>query len=189
MIRLGEFLHGVAPSLNLEALLREASIWTRWDEIVGAQVAAMTQPRRRRRTTLYVDVRDSMWLQQLSYMQPLMLERIRALVGPGIVERLFFGLVADGEAALGSGDAPGGAPPRGGAGQGRDEGAGRSPSAGRRPTARRPAPAGGQPRARPPVSQAGRDEIEHLVRTVPQAALREALRRLFLSSVARGETP
>lgn len=191
MMRLGEFLHAVAPSLNLEARLREARIWTRWEEIVGTQVAAVTQPRLRRRTTLYVDVRDSMWLQQLSYMQPLMLERLRTLVGPGIVERLFFGLAPGEETASGCGQAAGGAPRHGGAGQGQGQGTGHSPSAGRSPTPRRAALASAQPwgQARPPISQAGQDEIEQLVRTVPQAALREALRCLFLSSVAGGETP
>ncbi len=93
-VPLGSVLRKALPEINLERRLHEQRIWEHWPEIAGAQVAAVAQPSSVSRRTLYVDVADSMWMQQLSFMQPLFLERIATCAGEGLVERVFFRLGA-----------------------------------------------------------------------------------------------
>jgi predicted nucleic acid-binding Zn ribbon protein len=73
---------GIAPGgahLTLDA---------RWDEVMGADVAAHAHLVSVRDGILTVRVDDPIWATQLRYLEPVVVERASALVGPGVVVRL-----------------------------------------------------------------------------------------------------
>lgn len=47
-----------------------------WDEIVGAEIAAQAQPVKMHGTVLWVEVAESVWLQQLQYLKMVFVESI-----------------------------------------------------------------------------------------------------------------
>lgn len=54
------------------------SMLTRWEEIVGLRIAKNTRPVRFYREALVVMVRNSVWMQELEFLKPQILEKIRA---------------------------------------------------------------------------------------------------------------
>ncbi len=51
-------------------------VFTFWDKIVGAEVAAQAQPIKMHGTVLWVEVVESVWLQQLQYLKMTFVEQI-----------------------------------------------------------------------------------------------------------------
>ena len=51
-------------------------VFSFWDEIVGPEVAAQTKPVKMHGTVLWVEVADSVWLQQLQYLKMAFVESI-----------------------------------------------------------------------------------------------------------------
>ncbi len=74
-------LGGMARRLGLETKLAELRLRRRWAETVGPQIAAHTRPDHIRFKKLYLLVRDSVWLHQLTFLKPDMLARINAEAG------------------------------------------------------------------------------------------------------------
>lgn len=67
---------GLAPRVDQAAIIPE------WAEIVGAQIAAVTTPIMISRDgTLFVAVRTSAWMQELSMMEPQLLRALNARTG------------------------------------------------------------------------------------------------------------
>jgi predicted nucleic acid-binding Zn ribbon protein len=65
-------------------------IFSAWESIVGARLAAHAKPSRVSGRVLYVEVDDHLWLAQLKYMKADMLRRIERAIKPGIYEDLKF---------------------------------------------------------------------------------------------------
>jgi hypothetical protein len=63
-----------------------------WDEVVGKAVVRVARPVEVRGKTLYVHVRDSVWLQQLNLMREDIRARLNAVVGEEAIDRIFFSL-------------------------------------------------------------------------------------------------
>ncbi|MEW6247337.1 MAG: DUF721 domain-containing protein [Nitrospirota bacterium] len=78
---LESILGGMARRLGLDAKLAEFRLRRRWGEIVGLQIAAHTRPDHIRFKKLYLLVRDSVWLHQLTFLKPDLLARINAEAG------------------------------------------------------------------------------------------------------------
>lgn len=81
-------LTGLAHRLGLESKLLETRLHRQWSEIVGRQIAAHTRPDQIRFKKLYVYVRHSVWLQQLTYLKPDLLNKINAAAGEPLVSDL-----------------------------------------------------------------------------------------------------
>ena len=81
-------LAGLAHRLGLESKLLETRLHRQWGEIVGRQIAAHTRPDQIRFKKLYVYVQHSVWLQQLTYLKPDLLEKINAAAGESLVSDL-----------------------------------------------------------------------------------------------------
>ena len=81
-------LAGLAHRLGLESKLLETRLRRQWSEIVGRQIAAHTRPDQIRFKKLYVYVQHSVWLQQLTYLKPDLLEKINAAAGESLVSDL-----------------------------------------------------------------------------------------------------
>lgn len=85
MTPLGPTLSAVARQYGLDAKLLEYRLGRRWPEIVGDQVAAHTRPDAVRYRKLYLIAENSVWLQQLTFLKPSLLEKINAATGGPIL--------------------------------------------------------------------------------------------------------
>ncbi len=85
---IGSVLAGLAHRLGLESKLLETRLHRRWSEIVGRQIATHTRPDQIRFKKLYVYVQHSVWLQQLTYLKPALLDKINAAAGESLVSDL-----------------------------------------------------------------------------------------------------
>jgi hypothetical protein len=67
--------HGLAPKI-LDFQLQQ-----RWTQIAGEQIASHSQPDQIRFRKLYLLVDNSIWLQQLMFLKPTLIEKINAIAG------------------------------------------------------------------------------------------------------------
>lgn len=78
----------VAHKLGLETRLLEFHLKRRWTEIAGAQIAAHTRPDQIRFKKLSLIVENSVWLQQLTFLKPTLLEKINESAGGKIMNEI-----------------------------------------------------------------------------------------------------
>jgi hypothetical protein len=90
-------LDGLARRLGLESKLLESRLRREWPDIVGEQIAAHTRPDQIRFKKLLIHVRHSVWLHQLTFLKPTLLQKINAAAGSPLVTELLLriGDVAD----------------------------------------------------------------------------------------------
>jgi hypothetical protein len=69
-----------------------AQIGQRWEDIVGPHIAAVASPESVRARVLFVTVTDAIWLQQLTFCQVQLLQKIRQTLGEVPITRLHFRL-------------------------------------------------------------------------------------------------
>ena len=105
----------VQISQELTAVMRKTArgqrgvhpeIWARWGEIVGGDLGKRAFPRRLKGRLLVVAVSSSAWLQELSYIKDILVEKISQEVGPDIVTDIQFTLDTSLPARLRTGDVP-----------------------------------------------------------------------------------
>ncbi len=84
----GSILAGVAHRLGLESKLFEARLRRQWPDIVGEPIAAHTRPDQIRFKKLYVLVHNSVWLQQLTFLKPVLLEKVNGMAGQPLVTEI-----------------------------------------------------------------------------------------------------
>jgi len=87
-VPLSDALAKIGAEFGLAPSGAHATLDTRWHEVMGADVAAHAQLVSVRDGTLTVSVDDPIWATQLRYLEPAIVTRARALLGPGVVERL-----------------------------------------------------------------------------------------------------
>ena len=61
-----------------------------WDEIVGPDIAKNTEPAKFYNSRLVVNVKSSVWMQELQYMKPQLLEKIKASLPETEITDLIF---------------------------------------------------------------------------------------------------
>jgi hypothetical protein len=81
----GRILSGLAKRLGLESRLIELRLQRRWHDLVGEPMASHTRPAQIRFKKLYLIVRNSVWLQQLTFLKPALLTKLQAEFGPECV--------------------------------------------------------------------------------------------------------
>lgn len=64
------------------------AVFGRWEEVVGAVMAAHSRPLSIRGATLVVAVEEPGWATELRYLAPSILARVADLAGPGAADRL-----------------------------------------------------------------------------------------------------
>jgi hypothetical protein len=84
----GTILAGVAHRLGLESKLVEARLRRDWPDIVGDPIATHTRPDQIRFKKLYVFVHNSVWLQQLTFLKPVLLEKVNTMAGETLVTEI-----------------------------------------------------------------------------------------------------
>lgn len=81
----GTILSGLSKRLGLESRLVELRLQHQWSDIVGEPMASHTWPANIRFKKLYLIVRNSVWLQQLTFLKPALLTKLQADAGPELV--------------------------------------------------------------------------------------------------------
>ena len=81
----GEVLATLARRYGLQSKLFESNLTERWPEVAGETIAAHTRPDGIRFKRLYLLVENSVWLQQLTFFKPSLLEKVNAAAGKPLV--------------------------------------------------------------------------------------------------------
>ncbi|HET9963281.1 MAG TPA: DUF721 domain-containing protein [Nitrospiraceae bacterium] len=81
----GTILAGLANRLGIESKLFEARLRREWAELVGKNIAQHTRPDQIRFKKLYIHVHNSVWLQQLTFLKPVLLTKVNELAGQQLV--------------------------------------------------------------------------------------------------------
>lgn len=84
----GSILAGVAHRLGLESKLFEARLRRHWPDLVGEAIATHTRPDQIRFKKLHVCVHNSVWLQQLTFLKPVLLEKVNGMAGETLVTEI-----------------------------------------------------------------------------------------------------
>lgn len=80
--KLGDVLSSFLEQSGLAGRVEQAAVVPEWEQLVGAQIAAVTTPIMISRDgTLFVAVRTSAWMQELSLMEPQLLHALNARTG------------------------------------------------------------------------------------------------------------
>jgi predicted nucleic acid-binding Zn ribbon protein len=87
-VPLSDALAKVGAELGLPAGNAHGTLDARWDEVMGAEVAAHARLVSVHDGVLTVAVDDPIWATQLRYLEPAVVTRATALLGPGVVVRV-----------------------------------------------------------------------------------------------------
>ncbi len=85
-------LNKALKDLEIDVPLKAYSVVTAWKEIVGENIASQSQPCFIRNKILFVDVSHSTWIQQLQFLKPKLLEKIKDFLGESLIEDIRFRL-------------------------------------------------------------------------------------------------
>jgi predicted nucleic acid-binding Zn ribbon protein len=86
---IGDVLAGVLAASGVSARIEQATIIPEWVALVGAQIAAVTEPQSITADgTLFVAVKTNAWMMELSLMEPELLRALNAKEGRVPVKRI-----------------------------------------------------------------------------------------------------
>jgi len=85
---IGDSVAALVSERKWEETLRTAGIPARWEQIVGAEVAAHCRPERLDAGELTCVAESTAWATQIRLLSRTILERLAAEVGPGVVRTL-----------------------------------------------------------------------------------------------------
>ena len=71
-------LQGLFQKKNWQTLWQVYTLSRNWSKIVGSKVARRSAPAYVRKNVLWIQVRDSVWMQHLHTMKPQLLEQVRS---------------------------------------------------------------------------------------------------------------
>ncbi|THJ21183.1 MAG: DUF721 domain-containing protein [Nitrospira sp. CG24E] len=81
-------LEGLARRLGLETALLENRLRRDWVAVVGEPIASNTRPDQIRFKKLYLLVRNSVWLHQLTFLKPALLQKLNRVAGGELITDL-----------------------------------------------------------------------------------------------------
>ncbi len=84
----GSILKAVAHRFGLETKLLEHHLRAHWPAIAGERIAAHSRPDQIRFKKLYLIVENSVWLHQMTFLKPALLEKINEAAGDRLVNEL-----------------------------------------------------------------------------------------------------
>jgi hypothetical protein len=89
-VGIGGILEKVIKNLGISGPVKLIRIMTRWEKILGPPICRITFPKDLKGKTLFVDVQDSVWLQQLAFMDKMIMEKVNKAIGSKAVEKIHF---------------------------------------------------------------------------------------------------
>jgi predicted nucleic acid-binding Zn ribbon protein len=78
--------------LGLQKRLKTEQLSVLWPKIVGPSVAKIAFPAQLRNGTLFIDVADNVWMQELKFQEGELIGRLNEALHEPLVRRLFFQL-------------------------------------------------------------------------------------------------
>ncbi len=75
---------------DLEALKQRREIRRVWEAVLPVKVLAQTRLLEVRRRELWVEVRESVWAQELQFLKPQVLAELDRVLGPGKIQDVRF---------------------------------------------------------------------------------------------------
>lgn len=78
--------------LGLQKRLKTEQLSVLWPNIVGPSVAKIAFPSQFRNGTLFIDVADNVWMQELKFQEGELIGRLNEVLREPLVRRLFFQL-------------------------------------------------------------------------------------------------
>ena len=75
---------------NLQPKLKGGQVFDIWEEVVGPRIARHSQPKSLSDNTLWVTVDNSIWMQQLKFLEGKIKEKLNQQVGSTLIEKLRF---------------------------------------------------------------------------------------------------
>ena len=92
--RVGELLGDLLEKRGLRTQILRIGALDVWSDAVGERVAEVTEAKTVVASTLFVEVRSSAWLMELSLMKEALLERVNAELGEeGTIDRIVLTLM------------------------------------------------------------------------------------------------
>jgi predicted nucleic acid-binding Zn ribbon protein len=88
--RVGSVLQDVLEKHGVDKQIARLGVLDLWPEIVGRQLAEVTRVRGVDDAALFVEVRSSAWLAELSMMKDIFLGRVNERLGEAPIERIVF---------------------------------------------------------------------------------------------------
>ncbi|KPK94274.1 MAG: hypothetical protein AMJ94_01795 [Deltaproteobacteria bacterium SM23_61] len=87
---LGDILGVYLNQPSLRSRMREQKILDGWDRVVGRAIAEVTQPGTVRNRVLQIRVINSVWMQELQFHKPLIIQKLNEFLGDPFVQDLRF---------------------------------------------------------------------------------------------------
>jgi predicted nucleic acid-binding Zn ribbon protein len=78
--------------LGLQKRLKTEQLIMLWPQLVGPTVAKIASPAQFRSGTLFIDVADNVWMQELKFQEGTLIGRLNDALGEPLVRRLFWQL-------------------------------------------------------------------------------------------------
>jgi predicted nucleic acid-binding Zn ribbon protein len=88
--QVGDLVSRFLEKSGMAARVEAASVLTDWPDLVGPQIAAVTQPTTLSDGTLFVAVSTSPWLMELNLMKAELMRRVNAGRGAGRIRQIVF---------------------------------------------------------------------------------------------------
>lgn len=87
-VALRQVLEGVLGPGDWHALELRQKVRSAWEQTVPAELRKQARLADLRRRELWVEVSTSVWLQELQFLKPQILQGLERLLGPGIIREL-----------------------------------------------------------------------------------------------------
>ena len=94
MTTIGSLLDSLIESKNWQSNLKRNQLFEFWDQAVGKDICTNAQPKVLRGTVLWVDVTDSVWMQQLHLMKEHLRQVLNDRLGEEEIKDIRFNLVS-----------------------------------------------------------------------------------------------
>ena len=86
----GAAIQELAKHLGMEKNLEEYQVITSWQDIVGEQIAKVTQAQRMENGVLFIGVSTAPWRAELSMKRMEIMQKINSLLGKSVVKEIRF---------------------------------------------------------------------------------------------------
>lgn len=88
-VRIGALVEGLLADRGLLAACKEQEVVQKWAEVVGPDVAAVTECSRAENGVLYVKVATAAWRHELAYMKHIIVGKMRDRFGSVVNDIVF----------------------------------------------------------------------------------------------------
>ena len=87
---LGKILNRSFKKLGIDLKITQQNVLDKWLEIVGEPIDSISKPQYFKFRTLFVNVSDPMWLQQLVFMEDEIIKKINKSMGRKFIQKIYF---------------------------------------------------------------------------------------------------